>query len=117
MPLEVSAELVDPLVDLAEVGIACCRQALEVIRALDELIEAGFKGPDLPRVLGMIDEIARIEDGSDMLAINLTKELYRHRSGTDPVTVVMLFELIRWLGNISDHADLVGSRCRFLIAK
>ena len=117
--LDIAAELHTPLLSLAKKGVETCRRALTVINSLSSLIETGFKGPDVARVHDLIDEVYKSEDGADVMGIDLTQTLYLHHKekGADPVAIVFTFELIRWLGNLSDHAELVGSRTRLLIAR
>ncbi len=117
--LDITAELQRPLITLANKGLDTCRKALTVIEFLDNLVETGFKGPDLNRVHDLIDEVYRSEDGADMMGIDLTDTLYVHHKdkGSDPVAIVFTYQLIQWLRGLSDHGERVGSRARLLIAR
>lgn len=119
MRLELPDELHKPLIALAEKGLETCRNALAVVESLGDLVETGFKGPDMERVHGLIDQVATSEDGADMIGVDLTDTLYHHFHGKDVDAVSILFgyELIKLLGRLADHAELVGARTRLLIAK
>ncbi|MEA3410786.1 MAG: TIGR00153 family protein [Pseudomonadota bacterium] len=115
--LEVSSELREPLITLANKSQETVHKALDVIKMLDALVETGFKGPDLDRVYELIDEVSRSEDGADMLGIEVVNNLYQHHKDTDPVSTIFTYQLARWLGELADHAELVGSRMRMLVAR
>ena len=115
--LEVPEEMHKPLVTLAEHGVQTCERALAVIESLDELVSAGFKGPDVDRVHRLIDEVAKSEQKADAIGTDLTAVVFEHHRDTDPVSVVFTYQLVRWLGEVADHAELVGAKTRLLIAK
>ncbi len=117
--LEIPEELHEPLIALAEKGVETCQNALAVVKSLGDLVETGFKGPDVERVHGLIDQVARSEDGADMIGVDLTDTLYHrfHGKGVDAVSILFGYDLIKLLGKLADHAELVGSRTRLLIAK
>ena len=92
-------------------------KALAVVKMLDALVETGFKGPDVDEVYKLIDEVARSEDGADMLGIDLVNTLYQHHKDKDPVSTIFTYQLTRWLGELADHAELVGSRMRMLVTR
>ena len=114
--LDISSELRDPLLTLANKSVETCHRALDVIKTLDALVETGFKGPDVDNVYQLIDEVSQCEDGADMLGIDLVDTLYARHKDRDPVSTVFTYQLNRWLGELADHAELVGSRMRMLVA-
>ncbi len=115
--LDVSGELREPMLTLANKSMETVHKALEVIKMLDALVETGFKGPDVDQVYRLIDEVAESEDGADMLGIELVNTLYQHHKDKDPVSTIFTYQLTRWLGELADHAELVGSRMRMLVAR
>ena len=117
--LDITDELRKPLIALTNKGVETCRRALAVIEYLSNLVETGFKGPDVDRMHELIDEVDESEDGADVMGIDLTDNLYLHHKDkdVDPVTIVFTYQLIRWLRELSDEAQRVGSRARLLIAR
>ncbi len=115
--LDVSNELRESLVTLANKSVEACHRAKKVIKTLDALVETGFKGPDVDHVYELIDEVSKSEDGADMLGIALVDTLYQHHRDKDPVSTLFTYQLTRWLGELADHAELVGSRMRLLVAR
>ncbi len=117
LPLEVPEEMHKPLVALAKRSVKTCKRALKVIESLNELVETGFKGPDVDRVHGLIDDVAKSEQDADDIGIDLTAAVFEHHKDTDPVSVVFTYQLVRWLGDLSDHAEIVGAKTRLLMTK
>lgn len=115
--LEVSSDLREPLLNLANKSQETVRSALAVIKTLDALVETGFKGPDLDKAYELIDEVCKSEDGADMLGIDLVDILYKNRKDKDPVATVFTYQLARWLGELADHAELVANHMRMLVAR
>lgn len=116
-PMKVPELLAKPLQELAERCVATCEHAGTVIGELDELLETGFRGPEATRVEGMLDELARLEDETDVLGLELTRSLFQHESEIDPVSVMLWYRLIEWTGDLADHAEKLGNRLRLLIAR
>ena len=115
--LDIAPELREPLLTLANKSVETVHKALSVIKKLDALVETGFKGPDVDHVFELIDEVAISEDGADMLGIDLVDNIYKHHKEKDPVSTMFSYQLTRWLGELADHAELVGSRMRLLVGR
>lgn len=115
--LDIAPELRESLFVLANKTLDAVQMALAVIKTLDALVETGFKGPDVDNVHEMIDQLAEVEDGVDMLGIDIIDLLHKHHMDKDPVSTVFTYQLVRWLGELADHAELVGSHMRLLVAR
>lgn len=115
-PMEVPESMRSRLLDLARGVEKTCAQSAEAIHSLDELVEIGFRGREADRVEEKINRIGSLEGETDRLEVELTRELFRLEDQISPVSVMLWYELIRWLGNMADHAEKVGNRLRLLIA-
>lgn len=116
-PMPVPESMRRPLTELVRAVGRACEQAGAVIDQLDELVELGFRGREADRVEGMIDELGHLEGETDRLGVTLTRELFRLESELSPVTVMLWYQLIGWIGDIADNAEKVGNRLRLLIAR
>jgi uncharacterized protein Yka (UPF0111/DUF47 family) len=47
----------------------------------------------------------------------LARALFEHEDEMKPVSVMMWYQLIEWIGDLADYAEKVGDRLRLLIAK
>ncbi len=115
-PMPVPETMRRPLLDLVRAVERTCVRAGEVIDTLDELVEIGFRGRGADRVEHMIDELGRLESETDLLGSELVRELFRLEETLSPVSVMLWYQLIDWIGNLADHAEKVGNRIRLLIA-
>ncbi|MBC3764809.1 TIGR00153 family protein [Neptunicella marina] len=91
-------------------------QAKIVINELDELLEAGFKGREVRLVEGMIQELDKIEDDTDVMQVKLRQQLRKLESSLNPVDVIFLYNIIEWVGDLADISERVGSRLELMLA-
>ena len=116
-PMEFPQPLIQPVVELTRRCIDVCEQSANIIEELDELIETGFRGKQMVKVEEMMDELNRIEDKTDSQGLQLTRLLFSHEDEMKPVSVMMWYQIIQWIGDLADYAEKVGDRLRLLIAK
>ncbi len=105
--------------DLAEFARECikaCQQAQQVVRELDELLDAGFRGSEKRRVRAMVHEIDVTERRCDEIEVALRARLYGLEAGLSPVDVVFMYRVIEWIGDLANHAERVGHRLDQLLA-
>jgi len=107
----------EPLIALTARCIDTCEHSLSVIEELDELLALGFRGREAEKVNDMLKELNDIEDETDELGIALARALFEHEDEMKPVSVMMWYQLIEWVGDLADYAEKVGDRLRLLIAK
>jgi len=105
-----------PLLDLARGVEKTCTHSAQVIFRLDELLELGFRGREADRVEQMIDELGRLEGETDELESRLIKIVFKLESEMSAVSVMLWYQLVRWIGNMADCGEKVGNRVRLLIA-
>ncbi len=105
--------------DIAEFARECikaCQQARQVVRELDELLDAGFRGLEKQRVRAMVHEIDVTERHCDEIEVALRARLYSLEAGLSPVDVVFMYRVIEWIGDLANHAERVGHRLDQLLA-
>ena len=105
-----------PLMELVYAVEKACQQAGKVIEELDELVETGFRGHDAERVEHMIDTLCGLESETDRLGVALVRELFRLEEKMSPVSVLLWYQMIQWIGDLADYAEKCGNRLRLLIA-
>ena len=107
----------DPLIALTSHCIETCEQASRVIGELDELLALGFRGREVEKVNAMLVELNELEHETDDLGMALCKSLFEHEDELKPVSVIMWYRLIEWIGNLADYADKVGNHLLLMIAR
>jgi len=107
----------DPLIVLTARCVDTVEHAAGVIEELDELLAIGFRGREADAVDKMLTELNAIEDETDELGIALARALFDHEDELKPVSVMMWYQIIEWIGDLADYAEKVGDHLRLLIAK
>jgi predicted phosphate transport protein (TIGR00153 family) len=107
----------EPLLELTVRCFETVEKAHAVIEELDELLAIGFRGREVDRVDEMLRELNAIEDETDDLGIALARALFDHEDELKPVSVMMWYQIIEWVGDLADYAEKVGDHLRLLIAK
>ncbi len=110
-------ELHAPFAEYVQRVIDASAQALTVIKELDELLEAGFRGLEAERVEQMIRELNAIESETDRVQVRLRAILHGLEDRLPPVDVMFTYRLIEWVGEVADFAQRVGSRLQLLLAR
>ena len=116
-PMELPEFMQEPMLALARRCVDVCEMSAKIIEELDELLAMGFRGREASKVEDMVGELNRIEDETDELGIELSRRLFQHEDDIKPVSVMMWYQLIQWVGDLADYAEKVGDRLRLLIAR
>lgn len=107
----------EQIVALTERCIDTCEHAASIIEELDELLAMGFRGREVDKVDAMLTKLNDMEDETDDMGVALARSLFDHEDEMNPVTVIMWYRQIEWIGDLADYAEKVGDRLRLLIAK
>jgi hypothetical protein len=116
-PMELPEFMQEPMLALASRCVDTCKMSAQIIEELDELLAMGFRGREATRVEEMVTALNKIEDETDDLGIELTRRLFQHEDEIKPVSVMMWYQLIEWVGDLADYAEKVGDRLRLMIAR
>lgn len=116
-PMEMPEFMQEPMQALALRCVDVCELSAKIIEELDELLAMGFRGREATRVEEMVGELNRLEDETDELGLELARRLFQHEDEIKPVSVMMWYQLIQWVGDLADYAEKVGDRLRLLIAR
>ena len=109
--------LVEPLKALVAACIGVVDATNDAINMLDELVEVGFRGRVADKVDQMLTAVNLAEDHTDQLGMELTRLLFQHEDEMKPVTVMLWYRQIEWIGDLADHAEKVANRLRLIIAR
>lgn len=109
--------LAEPLMVLVARCVDTVNHAANVIEELDELLAIGFRGREVDRVDEMLTRLNVLEDETDELGIALARALFNHEDEIKPVSVIVWYQIIEWVGDLADNAEKVGDQLRLLIAK
>jgi predicted phosphate transport protein (TIGR00153 family) len=113
--MTIPASMAEVMRDLTVQVVGACDQAEKIINELDELVETGFRGPEVTRVEEMIDELSRFETKTDDLEERATRQIFAMESELG-VSTLFWWHMVEWIADIADYAERVGNRLRLLIA-
>lgn len=116
LPMEVPGEMHKPIMSLTNRASEAVNTAYKVVKKFEDLVETGFKGPDVDEVQALIREVISIETDADHIGIEITQSLFAHAREMDPVSVVFLHRLIGWIDDLADYAETLAIRARLLLA-
>ena len=116
-PMDLPEFMQEPMLALTHRCVDVCEMSAKIIEELDELLAMGFRGREANRVEEMVGALNKIEDETDELGLELARRLFQHEDEIKPVSVIMWYQLIQWVGDLADYAEKVGDRLRLLIAR
>jgi uncharacterized protein len=116
-PMEFPEFLQEPMHALTHRCVDVCEMSAKIIEELDELLAMGFRGREANRVEDVVEALNKLEDETDELGLELSRRLFLHEDEIKPVSVMMWYQLIQWVGDLADYAEKVGDRLRLLIAR
>lgn len=93
------------------------KQACKAINELDELLETGFRGSEVKIVEDMILTLDEIEHDSDDKLADIRHRIFSLEKDLPAIDVIFLYKLVQWIGDLADHAQIVGGRLQILIAR
>ena len=116
-PMELPEFMQEPMFALTQRCVNVCEKAADIIEELDELLAMGFRGREANQVEEMVTALNKLEDETDELGLELSRRLFQHEDEIKPVSVIMWYQLIQWVGDLADYAEKVGDRLRLMIAR
>ena len=116
-PMTLPDQVFDPLINLATECVNACNHLNQIMEKLEELVETGFRGPESEKVMYMIDELNKIETGTDVQAITVMRLLFKNEEEIGAVSTIMWDRVIHWVGDLANYAERAGNRHRLLLAR
>ena len=98
-------------------AIKAVMKAKKAIHELDELVDTGFRGPEVLRVTKMIQELDDVERETDKLELKLRNFIFELEADYNPLDIIFWYKLIDWTGELADRAQHVGYRLEVLLAQ
>ncbi len=111
--------MIKHLSELREIVKKSPKKKLVVAAAHDEhSLEAVVNAAKMkiidPILVGDKEKMHRI---GDKLELDLSRRLFAIEDNLKPVSVMMWYQLIEWIGDLADYAEKTGDRLRLLIAR
>jgi hypothetical protein len=107
----------DSLREVTGLVIEVCYKSQEIVKELDQLLEASFGGPESEKVLELIEEQGTLEWKADKRQYKLAQLLFSMEKEIEPVALFMWVEIFKKLGQLSNDAEKIGKQIRMFIHK
>ena len=92
-------------------------QALKAINEMGNLIETGFRGPEVSIVEDIVHKLEDIESETDAQQIAVRNTLFTIEKDLPPIDVMFLYKIIDGVGDLADRANNVGSYLELMLAQ
>lgn len=103
--------------DFVKRCVESVQHAQTCINELDELVETGFRGREITKVKGLLEELDQIESDTDVMQVKLRAILFHEERQLPPVDVMFMYKVFEWIGDLADDAERVGRRLQLMLAK
>jgi len=117
LPVDVPRDMRKPLLKLVGRCVAATESAYEIVKLVDKVIEAGFKGPQVEAARQLIQEVVAIETEADAASNEITRSLFALCQGMDPLAVVFLYQLVGWIDDLADYSEKLAIRSQLLLIR
>ena len=114
--IDVPEELSELLVDLVQYIVALANDACNMIRELEDLLEASFGGAEAEKVEKMASSLGAAEYEADKKQFLLAKKLFSLNNLSAP-DLFLLNELIKKLGGVADQSEKIGKTLHVFLSR
>ncbi len=88
-----------------------------IVADLPQLQESSFTGPEVAKVLGLIQQLNHEEWEADKLQADLGRATVAHEEALGAVSVNFWMRIAGKIGDVANHAENVGDLLRLMLAK
>lgn len=114
--MEIPESIRSLIQEFAARSVDACRAAKKAVDELDELVEIGFRGPEVDYMQKLISELDAIEKETDDIQVRVRAGVMKIERDLHPVDAIFLYRIVDWIGDVGDRSQRVGSRLQLMIA-
>jgi predicted phosphate transport protein (TIGR00153 family) len=115
--LRVYDELKDLLLELVDRVISVVKRAKDAISELDVLLESSFEGPEVQKLIGIIDEVCRLEHTTDEFEKKVTKSILQNEDKFSPAELWLWLKVVAKLGDLANYSEKMVNKLRIILSK
>ena len=114
--INIPDELCDPLMELVDFVVVLANNACNMIRELEDLLEASFGGAEAEKIEKMASDLGKAEYEADKKQFLLAQKLFS-RNDLSAADLLLLNELIKKLGGVADQSEKIGKTLRVFLSR
>jgi len=103
-------QLNESLADYLAVSVEATAAARSAVDATQRLFQSGFSEREAQEVERLITVVESLERRSDEQQVSLRAQLFELEADLPPVQAMFLYQVLDWLGSVSDRAEKVTHR-------
>lgn len=115
--LSLPQDLHQPLRDLLDKNIKTVEKTAEISGSLSNLTKSGFDKKMSDHVHHLIEEVEFMEWECDKLQMSFFKKLFHIDKEIDSVSVILWFDIVHEITDLSNSSENVGEQMRMMLAK
>jgi len=104
-------------VEFVATSVRATEKSNSMLALLDQLLDSGFSTRQIERIETMIGELGELETDSDTKQVEIRSTLFALEKELNPIDVMFLYRVLEWIGDVADHAQTVGNRMLYVIAR
>jgi predicted phosphate transport protein (TIGR00153 family) len=117
LPMDVSRDMRKPLTRLVDRCVAATEVAYEIVKSIEKVVEAGFKGAQLDAARQLVQDVVVIRSEADVLCGEITRMLFAQCREMDPLAVMFLYQLLGWIDDLANSSQKLAIRSQLLLVR
>lgn len=113
--LEPLPEMEEDFKNFLAKNLEAVRYAHNVIREMDELLEASFGGKEAEKVKEMIEEVAFFEHEADILQRSISKKMFNMEDKLSYTSFTLWMQILHAVASLGDLSEKLANRVRMLL--
>jgi len=117
LPMDAPGDMHKPLMRLVDRCVAATEVAYAIVKSIEQVVEAGFKGTHVEAARQLVQDVVAIETEADTVAGEITRLLFAQCRDMDPVAVVFLYQLVGWIDDLANYSERLAIRSQLLLIR
>jgi uncharacterized protein Yka (UPF0111/DUF47 family) len=117
LPMDVPKDMHKPILHLVDRCIASTEVAYEIVKLIEKVVEAGFKGAQVAAARQLVQDVVAIGAEAEAASSEITRALFAQCRKMDPVAVVFLYQLVGWIGDLANFSKKLAVRSQLLLVR
>lgn len=116
-PTPTPAAMKAGVLELVEAVVRTSEVWFEAAKELPALQEASFTGPEVDKMLRLINEVRDREREADLKQSVVSKQLFEHEQEIGALSITLWMQILQVLGQVANRAENTADLLRLMLAK
>jgi predicted phosphate transport protein (TIGR00153 family) len=115
--MAIPEECREMLMSLVEKVLETCQFSFEATSEFKSLLESGFGGPEVEKVIKMVERVSLGEWEADTIQMDVARRLFQIENKLEPLSVALWVQVFGELGKLANHAENTADILRMMISR